>query len=76
MSPPVLKDLLDKLLESGVISESEMESARNKSRNDGARDGALEVLDVVRRKGAAASRVLINALRELDPYLYEELNLS
>ncbi|KAL3067749.1 hypothetical protein OYC64_022050 [Pagothenia borchgrevinki] len=76
VSPPLLKDLLDKLLESGVISESEMESARTKSRNDGARDGALEVLDVVRRKGAAASRVLINALRELDPYLYEELNLS
>ncbi|KAJ4943849.1 hypothetical protein JOQ06_006343 [Pogonophryne albipinna] len=76
VSPPLLKDLLDKLLESGVIIESEMESARTKSRNDGGRDGALEVLDVVRKKGAAASMVLINALRKLDPYLYEELNSS
>ncbi|XP_033973044.1 uncharacterized protein LOC117471892 [Trematomus bernacchii] len=57
---------------SGVINESEMTSARTKPQNDGAR----EVVDAVRRKGAAASRVLINALRELDPYLYEELNLS
>ncbi|XP_033978155.1 caspase recruitment domain-containing protein 8-like [Trematomus bernacchii] len=46
--------------------------ARTKPKNDGAR----EVVDAVRNKGAAASRVLINALRELDPYLYSYLNLS
>ncbi|XP_034005422.1 protein NLRC3-like [Trematomus bernacchii] len=72
VSQTVLNDLLDKLFQSKVISKSEMDSARNKSRNDGAR----EVVDVVRNKGAAASRVLINALRELDPYLYEELHSS
>ncbi|XP_034005388.1 caspase recruitment domain-containing protein 8-like [Trematomus bernacchii] len=76
VSLPVLNDLLDKLLESEVISESEMESARTKSRNDGARDGAREVVDTVRKKGAAACRVLINALRELDHLLYEELHSS
>ncbi|KAI4793661.1 hypothetical protein KUCAC02_032575, partial [Chaenocephalus aceratus] len=72
VSSPVLKDLLDKLLESRVIIGSEMESVKAKSRND----GALEVLDVVQKKGAAASSVLINALQELDPYLYRELNSS
>ncbi|KAF3852790.1 hypothetical protein F7725_006145 [Dissostichus mawsoni] len=49
-----------------------MTSARTKPQNDGAR----EVLDAVRNKGAAACRVLINALRVLDPYLYEELDSS
>nr|XP_033934684.1 caspase recruitment domain-containing protein 8-like [Pseudochaenichthys georgianus] len=72
VSQPVLNVLLDKLLESEVIIESEMTSARTKPKNDGAR----EVVDAVRNKGAAASRVLINALRELDPYLYRNLNLS
>ncbi|KAI4789301.1 hypothetical protein KUCAC02_035331 [Chaenocephalus aceratus] len=67
-------DLLEKLFESQVISESEMMSARSKSRNDGAREGAREVVDTVGNKGVNASTVLIKALRELDPLLYEELN--
>ncbi|XP_033986711.1 uncharacterized protein LOC117482645 [Trematomus bernacchii] len=72
VTPTLLIDLLDKLFESGVITESEMTSARTKPQNGGAR----EVVDAVRNKGAEASRVLINALRELDPYLYRKLNLS
>ncbi|KAF3839078.1 hypothetical protein F7725_017795 [Dissostichus mawsoni] len=72
VSLPVLNVLLDKLFESEVISESEMTSARTKTRNEGAR----EVVDAVLNKGAAACRVLINALRELDHLLYEELNSS
>ncbi|KAJ4941741.1 hypothetical protein JOQ06_011616, partial [Pogonophryne albipinna] len=63
-------ELLDKLFASEVISEFEMESAGSKPRNDGAR----EVVDAVRKKGVKASTVLIKALRELDPLLYEELN--
>ncbi|XP_033978464.1 uncharacterized protein LOC117476200 [Trematomus bernacchii] len=70
VSLPILNDLLDKLLGSGVISESEMESARTKSRNEGAR----EVVDVVRKKGVKPSSDLIKALRELDPHLYKQLN--
>ncbi|XP_034005426.1 uncharacterized protein LOC117497566 [Trematomus bernacchii] len=72
VTPPVLNVLLDKLFQSKVIIKSEMDSARNKPKDDGAR----EVVDAVQNKGAAASRVLINALRELDPYLYEELELK
>ncbi|KAF3839015.1 hypothetical protein F7725_017732 [Dissostichus mawsoni] len=56
VSQTTLNDLLDKLFDSEVISDSEMDSARKKSQNDGAREGAREVVDVVRRKGAAASR--------------------
>ncbi|XP_033992023.1 uncharacterized protein LOC117487502 [Trematomus bernacchii] len=70
VSQTQLNVLLDKLFGSGVISESEMTSARAKPKNDGAR----EVVDAVRNKGAAACRVLINALRELDPYLYRYLD--
>ncbi|XP_063767442.1 NACHT, LRR and PYD domains-containing protein 1a allele 5-like isoform X2 [Eleginops maclovinus] len=73
VTPPVLNDLLDKLFESEVISESEMTSARTKPQ---IQEKAREVVDAVRKKGVAACRVLITALRELDPYLYRELNSS
>ncbi|XP_033978466.1 baculoviral IAP repeat-containing protein 2-like [Trematomus bernacchii] len=72
VSQAVLEQLLDKLLEREVITYSEMTSARGKPQFDKAR----EVVDTVHQKGAAACRVLINALREIDPYIYKELNLS
>ncbi|XP_034058713.1 protein NLRC3-like isoform X5 [Gymnodraco acuticeps] len=72
VSQAVLNQLLDKLIEREVITYSEMTSARVKPQFE----KAGEVVDTVRRKGAAASRVLIDALREIDPYLYRELGLS
>ncbi|KAF3838990.1 hypothetical protein F7725_017707 [Dissostichus mawsoni] len=72
VSLAVLDQLLDKLLEREVITYSEMMSARVKPQFEKAR----EVVDTVHRKGAAASRVLINALQEIDPYLYGELDLT
>ncbi|TDH13433.1 hypothetical protein EPR50_G00057540 [Perca flavescens] len=71
VSDPVLNQLLDKLLERGVITDGEMQSARTQGRADKARD----VMDTVRRKGRAASSVLVSALCELDPVLSRELRL-
>uniref|UniRef100_A0A3Q2VBU1 CARD domain-containing protein n=1 Tax=Haplochromis burtoni TaxID=8153 RepID=A0A3Q2VBU1_HAPBU len=67
-----VNQLLDSLLQQGIINKEEMDSARIKPRADRARD----VIDVVRNKGEEASSSLIDGLRELDPYLSETLHLS
>ncbi|XP_059182663.1 caspase recruitment domain-containing protein 8-like [Centropristis striata] len=72
VSNSVLDQLLDKLLESQVINDGEMQSFRAKGQADKARD----VIDLVQRKGTAASSVLIDALRELDPHLSRVLKLN
>uniref|UniRef100_A0A8D0D3N3 CARD domain-containing protein n=1 Tax=Sander lucioperca TaxID=283035 RepID=A0A8D0D3N3_SANLU len=69
VSDPVLNQILDKLLEHGVITDEEMQSARTRGRADKARD----VMDTVRRKGRAASSVLISTLCEVDPVLSREV---
>ncbi|XP_035863608.1 stonustoxin subunit alpha-like [Sander lucioperca] len=70
VSDPVLNQLLDKLLERRVITDGEMQSVRT-----GRADKARDVMDTVRRKGSAASSVLISALCEVDPVLSRELRL-
>uniref|UniRef100_UPI0037E92A45 LOW QUALITY PROTEIN: NACHT, LRR and PYD domains-containing protein 1a allele 5-like n=1 Tax=Semicossyphus pulcher TaxID=241346 RepID=UPI0037E92A45 len=72
VSEPVLNQLLDKLLQDGIITDDEMQSIRTKVKAEKARD----VIDTVRRKGREASSVLIAALCELDPCLSRELNLN
>ncbi|XP_059183396.1 NACHT, LRR and PYD domains-containing protein 1b allele 2-like [Centropristis striata] len=72
ISGPVLKSLLDKLLEKKVMADSERESAdvmQNK------RDKARFVVDTVRKKGEAASSEMIEFLCEADPFLCEHLGL-
>ncbi|XP_029380343.1 NLR family CARD domain-containing protein 3-like, partial [Echeneis naucrates] len=71
VSDTVLNQLLDKLLQRGVIGDAEMESARTKSRAEKAKD----VIDSVRRKGREASSFLIAALCQLDEWLSRELSL-
>ncbi|XP_056246452.1 NACHT, LRR and PYD domains-containing protein 12-like isoform X2 [Seriola aureovittata] len=71
VSEPVLRKLLDKLLERGVITDDEMESAATLNRPDKAR----VVIDMVRRKGSQASSALIAALYEEDSCLSAELHL-
>ncbi|XP_056220456.1 NACHT, LRR and PYD domains-containing protein 1b allele 2-like [Seriola aureovittata] len=71
VSEPILDQLLDKLLELGVVNDDEMQSARMKTRAEKARD----VIDTVRRKGTEASSVLIAALCEVDPCLSRVLKL-
>ncbi|XP_019201067.2 uncharacterized protein LOC100697750 [Oreochromis niloticus] len=72
VSDSTVNQLLDNLLQQGIINKEEMDSARIKPRADRARD----VIDVVRNKGEEASSSLIDGLRELDPYLSETLHLS
>uniref|UniRef100_A0A671XAI6 CARD domain-containing protein n=1 Tax=Sparus aurata TaxID=8175 RepID=A0A671XAI6_SPAAU len=70
ISGPVLKSLLDKLLEKKVLTDSERESA-DEMRNK--RDKARFVIDIVRRKGEAASSEMVEFLCEVDPFLCEHL---
>ncbi|XP_030254016.1 uncharacterized protein LOC115569923 [Sparus aurata] len=72
ISGPVLKSLLDKLLEKKVLTDSERESA-DEMRNK--RDKARFVIDIVRRKGEAASSEMVEFLCEVDPFLCEHLGL-
>ncbi|KAM3593956.1 uncharacterized protein V6R79_026449 [Siganus canaliculatus] len=73
VSAPVLQSLLDKLLEKQVLSDSEKDEV-SKPQSD--RDRARYVIDVVRKKGDAASSEMIDFLCELDPFLCQHLGLS
>ncbi|XP_056256215.1 NACHT, LRR and PYD domains-containing protein 12-like isoform X2 [Seriola aureovittata] len=73
VSGPVLRELLDNLLQSGVVTDGEMDSAAGTPTRA---EKARVVIDTVRRKGSRASSVLITALREVDPYLSTELKLT
>ncbi|XP_071320020.1 NACHT, LRR and PYD domains-containing protein 1b allele 4-like isoform X7 [Trachinotus anak] len=72
VSDAVLDQLLDRLLERGVVTDDEMQLLRTKIKPEKARD----FIDIVRRKGTEASSVLIAALREGDPCLFRALALS
>ncbi|KAM4606450.1 uncharacterized protein ACJ7VT_016644 isoform 1-T1 [Polymixia lowei] len=72
VSGPVLKSLLDKLLERGVINDSERESVDGIQEK---RDKARFVINIVRLKGAAASSEMISFLCELDSFLSGHLGL-
>ncbi|XP_029379859.1 NACHT, LRR and PYD domains-containing protein 12-like isoform X2 [Echeneis naucrates] len=72
VSDAVLRRLLDKLLELGVITDEEMECAGAANRADRAR----AVIDMTRKKGSQASLALIAALHEEDSCLSAQLNLT
>uniref|UniRef100_A0A3Q4GBP4 CARD domain-containing protein n=1 Tax=Neolamprologus brichardi TaxID=32507 RepID=A0A3Q4GBP4_NEOBR len=71
VSEPVLRRLLDKLLERRVIIDEEMDLGGA----DGRVNNARRVIDVVRRKGSQACSALIAALCEVDLFLSQELQL-
>lgn len=73
VSDTVLNQLLDQLLQRGIINHGEMDSARTtRTRADKAR----AVIDMVRNKGTQASSSLIEDLSRLDSHLSETLKLS
>uniref|UniRef100_A0A3B4VKP9 CARD domain-containing protein n=1 Tax=Seriola dumerili TaxID=41447 RepID=A0A3B4VKP9_SERDU len=72
VSESVLNEVLDKLFESGVVNDGEMQSLTPQIKTEKARD----MIDIVRRKGTQASSILIAALREGDQCLSKELKLS
>ncbi|XP_026217996.1 NLR family CARD domain-containing protein 3-like isoform X2 [Anabas testudineus] len=70
VSEPVLKILLDKLLDQGVITDDEMEPISGTAERA---DKARDLINTVRRKGTDASLALITALHEEDPFLSDKL---
>ncbi|XP_067341592.1 NACHT, LRR and PYD domains-containing protein 12-like isoform X3 [Channa argus] len=73
VSEAVLRKLLDKLLEPGVITDGEMEeiiATVNRA------EKARALIDTVRKKGTEASSALIDALCEVDHCLSKELKLD
>uniref|UniRef100_A0A3B4F9K7 CARD domain-containing protein n=1 Tax=Pundamilia nyererei TaxID=303518 RepID=A0A3B4F9K7_9CICH len=73
-SNPLLDQLLDDILEDGILNDGERESIveENKNRADKARC----LIDTVRKKGDLASNKLIRHLQKRDPMLFAELGLT
>ncbi|XP_061575445.1 caspase a-like [Cololabis saira] len=74
VSKEMINQLLDSLLEDGVLNDGEKDSIieENNTKNDKAR----AFIDAVRRKGAESSRKMIAHIQKKDPTLYSELGLS
>ncbi|XP_035981029.1 uncharacterized protein LOC118556801 [Fundulus heteroclitus] len=73
ISGPVLKSLLDKLLEIKVLRDAEREAVEGETIRG---DKARLLVDMVRRKGNGASSEMIRSLCELDPFFSEHLGLK
>lgn len=73
-SKAILDQLLDDILEDGILNDGERESIteENKIRADKARC----LIDIVRKKGEAASKKMICHIQQRDPMLYSELGLT
>ncbi|KAM4742127.1 caspase a-like [Anableps anableps] len=74
VSKPIIKQLLDDLLEDRLLNDGEVESVLED--NTAKADMARCLIDTVRRKGDKASRMLIEHIENRDPALYAELELS
>ncbi|XP_016529963.1 caspase-1-like [Poecilia formosa] len=70
ISPPILQQILDRMLENNILNDGEMDLGQ-KPQGDKVR----EVVDMVQKKGPKASWAFITALCELDRCLVENLNL-
>ncbi|XP_034722212.1 caspase-1-like [Etheostoma cragini] len=75
VSDALLNQVLDYLLERGVLSYSEMEGILTRTGTRTRADKARDVVDTVIKKGREASSLLVSALCELDPVLSRELGL-
>ncbi|XP_035516920.1 NACHT, LRR and PYD domains-containing protein 1b allele 2-like [Morone saxatilis] len=72
VSYPVLNVMLDQLLSHRVINDAEFEATIVKNRADKARD----LIDMVRKKGAEASLIMITVFSSNDPFLCNEIGLK
>lgn len=72
-SKELINQLLDDLLEDGVLNDSQKNSIIKE--NSGA-DIARSLIDIVKKKGEEASRNLIDHLQSRDPSLSSDLGLS
>ncbi|KAJ8414485.1 hypothetical protein AAFF_G00036870 [Aldrovandia affinis] len=73
VTKPVLKQLLDDLLEDRVLNDEEQETVVQE--NSMRADQARSLIDMVRRKGPTASEKLLSRLKERDPGLFDQLGL-
>ncbi|KAJ8280327.1 hypothetical protein GJAV_G00053260 [Gymnothorax javanicus] len=73
-SRDVIMQLLDDLLEDGILNDGEKDALIEENRTTANRARCL--IDKVRKKGSPASQALINRLQNRDPALFEELNLD
>uniref|UniRef100_A0A3Q1F229 CARD domain-containing protein n=1 Tax=Acanthochromis polyacanthus TaxID=80966 RepID=A0A3Q1F229_9TELE len=72
LSDVTVDQLLDRLYDQGVISEEEKDVIRAQTRANKAR----QLIDRVHRKGPDAVSCLKTALHEVDPFLFNSLNLT
>uniref|UniRef100_A0A674BGW8 NACHT, LRR and PYD domains-containing protein 1b allele 5-like n=2 Tax=Salmo trutta TaxID=8032 RepID=A0A674BGW8_SALTR len=73
VSRPVLNELLDGLLQHTVINQQEMESVKVIAERA---EKALDIIDMVLRKGNESCSRMINLLGELDPCLCSLLQIN
>ncbi|XP_037630614.1 caspase-1-like isoform X2 [Sebastes umbrosus] len=74
VSNALLKELLDDLLGDGVLNDGQKDSILEENSNRA--DKARGLIDMVRRKGEKACRMLIAHLHSRDLMLYSELGLT
>ncbi|KAJ8367265.1 hypothetical protein AAFF_G00323590 [Aldrovandia affinis] len=74
VSDPVIKQLLDDLLEDKVLNDGEQETVIQENRMRA--DQARSLIDMVRKKGPEASEKLISRLKERDRVLFDQLGLG
>ena len=70
---PVLNDLLDGLLQEGVINDAEMEEVKAEAVR---KDRARVTIDMVLRKGSLPCSVMKALLAQDDPALYKTLGFQ
>lgn len=73
VSRELINQLLDDLLEDGVLNDGEKDSILQENSNDANR--ARRLIDMIRKKGRKASRKLLTHLQSRDPMLWAELGL-
>uniref|UniRef100_A0A3B3WWI4 Caspase a n=1 Tax=Poecilia mexicana TaxID=48701 RepID=A0A3B3WWI4_9TELE len=73
-SGAVLHQLLDRLLEDGVLKDEERYSIRKEMLTRASK--ARRLIDCVIKKGHTASKKLIDHLQKIDPVLHHELGLT
>ncbi|KAM9453947.1 caspase a-like isoform 1-T1 [Salvelinus alpinus] len=73
VTKPVIKQLLDDLLEDKVLNDEETESVTEE--NSTRAEQARCLIDMVRKKGSKASEKMIARIQERDPVLYDKMSL-
>lgn len=74
VTKPVIKQLLDDLLEDKVLNDEETDSVTEE--NSTRAEQARCIIDMVRKKGSKASEKMIARVQERDPGVYDKMGLA